>query len=55
MSFGEPILLAGLILIPLAALVYASMQARSGPLARLFASMSAGVTQQLVALPRELS
>jgi hypothetical protein len=36
-------------------LVEASMQAQSGPLARLFASMSAGVAQQLVALPRERS
>jgi hypothetical protein len=36
-------------------LVDASVQARSGPLARLFASMSAGITQQLVALPRELA
>jgi hypothetical protein len=36
-------------------LVDASMRAESGPLARLFASMSAGVGQQLVALPRELS
>ena len=36
-------------------LVDASLQARSGPLARLFASMSAAVGQQLVALPRALT
>jgi Ca-activated chloride channel family protein len=37
-SFGEPILLAGLILIPLAALVYASMQARKRREAATFAN-----------------
>ncbi len=36
-------------------LIDASMQAESGPLARLFASMSAAVSQQLVALPQEVS
>src|SRR4051812_506894 len=38
MSFGEPILLAGLILVPLAALVYASMQARKRREAATFAN-----------------
>ena len=38
MSFGEPILLAGLIIVPLAALVYASMQARKRREASTFAN-----------------
>jgi Ca-activated chloride channel family protein len=38
MSFGEPILLAGLILVPLAALVYASLQARKRREAATFAN-----------------
>src|SRR4051812_22921784 len=38
MSFGEPILLAGLILVPLAALVYASLQARRSREAATFAN-----------------
>jgi Ca-activated chloride channel homolog len=37
-TFGEPILLAGLILVPLAALVYASMQARKRREASTFAN-----------------
>ena len=38
MSFGEPILLAGLILVPLAALVYASLQSRKRREAASFAN-----------------
>ena len=38
MSFGEPILLFGLVLVPLAALVYASMQARKRREAAAFAN-----------------
>src|ERR687886_2064761 len=38
MSFGEPILLFGLVLVPLAALVYASMQARKRREAATFAN-----------------
>ena len=38
MSFGEPVLLAGLILIPLAALVYASLQVRKRREAETFAN-----------------
>jgi Ca-activated chloride channel family protein len=38
MSFGEPILLAGLILVPLAALVYAAIQARKRREAATFAN-----------------
>jgi Ca-activated chloride channel family protein len=38
MSFGEPILLSGLVLVPLAALVYASMQARKRREAATFAN-----------------
>ena len=38
MSFGDPIILAGLILVPLAALVYASMQARKRREAATFAN-----------------
>jgi Ca-activated chloride channel family protein len=38
MSFGDPILLAGLILVPLAALVYASLQARKRREAATFAN-----------------
>src|SRR5919199_1298928 len=38
MSFGEPILLAGLLLVPLAALVYASLQARKRREAAAFAN-----------------
>jgi Ca-activated chloride channel family protein len=38
MSFGEPILLAGLILVPLAALVYAALQARKRREAATFAN-----------------
>ena len=34
-------------------LVDASLRAESGPLARLFASMSAAISQQLTVLPRE--
>ena len=38
MSFGEPVLLLGLVLVPLAALTYAAMQARKRREATTFAN-----------------